>query len=53
MFMYLLASFIVQNLKKKKKKKKKLEPFQSYEDVPFSGLKWPICPEQIFLGENH
>ena len=27
--------------------------FQSYEDVPFSGPKWPICPEQIFFGTNH
>ena len=22
---------------------------QSYEDVPFSGLKWPICHEKSFL----
>ena len=29
--------------------KKFLGPIQSYEDVPFSGPKWPICPEQIFL----
>ena len=28
-------------------------PIQSYEDVPFSGPKWPICPEQIFFGTNH
>ena len=35
--MYLLAPFIVQNFKK------------SSEDVPFSGSKLPICPEQIFL----
>ena len=28
--------------------KKFLEPIQSYEDVPFSGPKWPICPEQFF-----
>ena len=21
--------------------------------MPFSGLKWPNCPEQIFLGKNH
>ena len=27
--------------------------FQSYEDVPFSGPKWPICPEQNFFGTNH
>ena len=26
-----------------------LQLIQSYEDVPFSGPKWPICPEQIFL----
>ena len=24
-----------------------------YEDVPFSGPKWPICNEQIFFGTNH
>ena len=29
--------------------KKFLELIQSYEDVPFSASKWPICPEQIFL----
>ena len=55
--------------KKKKKKKKvhvTISPFhsakilkqflkliQSYEDVPFSGTKWHICPEQFFLGTNH
>ena len=33
--------------------KKFLEPIQSYEDVPFSDPKWPICPEQIFFGTNH
>ena len=33
--------------------KKFLEPIQSYEDVPFSGSKWPICPEQNFFGTNH
>ena len=33
--------------------KKFLEAMQSYEDVPFSGLKWPICPEQKFFGINH
>ena len=26
---------------------------QSYEDVPFSGPKWPISPEQKFFGTNH
>ena len=33
--------------------KKFLEPIQSYEDVPFSGPKWPICHEQNFFGTNH
>ena len=41
--MYLLAPFIVQNLKKF------FRAIQSYEDVPFSGPKWLICPEQNFL----
>ena len=26
-----------------------LELIQSYQDAPFSGTKWPICPEQNFL----
>ena len=25
------------------------ELIQSYQDVPFSATKWPICPEQFFL----
>ena len=29
-----------------------LEQIQSYEDVPFSGPKCPICPGQIFFGKN-
>ena len=29
-----------------------LETINSYEDVPFSGPKWPICPEQIFFGHK-
>ena len=33
--------------------KKFLGLIQSYEDVPFSGPKWPICPEQFFFGTNH
>ena len=33
--------------------KKFLGPIQSYEDVPFSGPKWPICHEQNFFGTNH
>ena len=27
-------------------------PIQSYEDVPFSGPKCLICPEQLFLVET-
>ena len=42
-FIYLLALFIVQNLKKF------LQQIQSYEDVPFLGPKWFICPKQIFF----
>ena len=42
-FIYLLALFIVQNLKKF------LQQIQSYEDVPFLGPKWSICPKQIFF----
>ena len=45
--MCLLAPFILQNLKKL------LELIPGYEDVPFSGTKWPICPEQNFFGTNH
>ena len=40
-FIYLLALFIVQNLKKF------LRWIQTYEDAPFLGLKWSICPKQI------
>ena len=29
--------------------KKFLQQIQSYEDAPFLGPEWPICPEQIFL----
>ena len=32
--------------------KKFLGLIQSYEDVPFLGPKWPICPEQFFLVET-
>ena len=38
--MYLLALFTVQNLKKF------LQQIQSYEDAPFLGPKWSICPKQ-------
>ena len=44
-FIYLLALFIVQNLKKI------IQPIQSYDDALFLGQKWSICPKQIFLGE--
>ena len=42
-FIYLLALFIVQNLRKF------LQQIQSYEDAPFLGQKWSICPKQIFF----
>ena len=42
-FIYLLALFIVQNLKKF------LQRIQSYEDVPFWGPKWSICTKCFFL----
>ena len=42
-FIYLLALFIVQNLKKF------LKQIQSYEDAPFWGPKWSICSKQIFF----
>ena len=42
-FIYLLALFTVQNLKKF------LQWIQSYEDVPFLGPKWSICPRFFFL----
>ena len=29
------------------------ELIQSYQGVPFSVTKWPICPEQFFFGTNH
>ena len=38
-FIYLLAIFIVQNLKKF------LQRIHSYDDAPFSGPKWSICPK--------
>ena len=44
-FIYLLALFIVQNLKKF------LQEIQSYEDLPFLGPKWSICPKQISFGK--
>ena len=41
--MYLLAPFIQQNFKRI------FGPIQSYEDVPFSEPKLPICHKQFFL----
>ena len=43
---YLLALFIVQNLKKF------LQQIQSYEDAPFLGPKWSIFPNENFFSEN-
>ena len=40
-FIYLLALFIVQNLKKF------FQRIQSYEDVQFLGPKWPISPNEF------
>ena len=42
-FNYLLALFIVQNLKKF------LQQIQSYEDVPFLGPNWSICSPPKFF----
>ena len=42
-FIYLLALFIVQNLKKF------LQQIQSYEDAQFLGPKWPISPNENFF----
>ena len=47
-FIYLLAPFILQNLKKKF-----LEPIQSYEDVPFLGQKYPNWSWTKFFGTDH
>ena len=44
-FIYLLALFIVQNLKKFQ------QPIQSSEDVPFWAQNGPFAP--IFFLENH
>ena len=41
-YMYLLASFILQNFKKILR-----------ADVPFWGPKWSICPPKGFFGTNH
>ena len=44
-FIYLLALSIVQNLENF------LLQIQNYEDAPFLGPKWSICPKLIFLGK--
>ena len=45
MFTYFPLSFC-------KTLKNLLAQIQSYEDVPFSDLKCPICPGQLFFGKN-
>ena len=42
-FIYLLALFVAQNLKKF------LQQIQSYKDAPFLAPKQSICPKQIFF----
>ena len=42
-FIYLLALFTMQNLKKF------LKQIQSYEDAPFLRPKWSICPKHNFF----
>ena len=32
---------------------KELDLIQTYQDVSFSGPKWPICAEHSFFGTNH
>ena len=47
-FIYILALFIVQNLKKF------LQWIQNYDDAPFLGPKWPISPnENLFRKPVH
>ena len=45
-FIYLLALFIVQNLKKF------LQQMQNYDDTPFLDPKWSICPKHFFFFEK-
>ena len=42
-FIHLLVLCIVKNFKKS------LQWIQSYEDAPFLGPKWSICPKQNFF----
>ena len=44
-YIYLLAIFTVQNLKKN------LQQIQSCEAVSFLGPTWSICPKQFFFGK--
>ena len=44
-FIYLLALFIVQHFKKF------LQQIQSFEDAPFLGPKWSMCPREIFFSK--
>ena len=44
-FIYLLALFTAQNLKKF------LKRIKSYEDAPFLNPKWSICPKERFFGK--
>ena len=46
-FIYLLALFIVQNLKKFLQKIQ----VQNYEDAPFLGPQWSIFPNNFFFGK--
>ena len=46
-FIYLLALFIVQNLKKF------LQQIQNYDDALFLDPKWSICPKHFFFWENY
>ena len=46
--MYLLAPFILQSFKKIIRANPELWVV-IFLGTPFSGPKWPICPEQIFL----
>ena len=46
-FIYLLALFIVHNLRKF------LQRIQNYDDASFLDPKWSICPNNFFLGNYY
>ena len=46
-FIYLLALFIVHNLRKF------LQRIQNYDDTSFLDPKWSICPNNFFLGNYY